>query len=169
MMLRLLISVGILVGLSLVQATWLPAIAILGAKPDLGLLAAVWFAYRNGPVEGCSAAFISGLVDDAMSAAPLGFNAAVKTMAAWLSSFLHSSVQLDRFLMPLLLAAGATVFKAVFSSLLSILFGGGLESYDLAGRVLWIEVGYNAVLAPFLFAVLGWIFTLVDSRRRASS
>jgi len=167
MIARLVVSVLILFGLSLVQATWLPAIAILGAHPDLGLLTVVWLAYRNGPVEGCSSAFISGLIDDAMSASPLGFNALVKTATAWIASLLHGSVHIDRVLMPVLLGATATIAKALMTTVLAFLFGGRLESYDFAGRVLWVEAGYNAVLAPILFALLGGIFAMVDSRRRS--
>ncbi|HUX36899.1 MAG TPA: rod shape-determining protein MreD [Rectinemataceae bacterium] len=169
MMLRLVVSVVILVGLSLIQATWLPSIAILGARPDLGLLAVVWLAYRNGPVEGSAAGFISGLVDDAMSAAPFGFNAAVKTLSAWLASFLHGSIQLDRVIMPVLLGAATTLFKAVWSTFLALLFGNQLASYDFGGRILWVETAYNAVLAPILFAILGGIFSIVDSKRRNAS
>lgn len=169
MMLRVLLSILLLGILSLVQATWLGPVAILGVRPDLGLLAVVWLAYRNGPVEGCSSAFVSGLIDDALSAAPFGFNAAVKTLGAWLASFLHGAVQLDHVLMPLLLGAGATLFKALWASFLALLFGGRLETYDFAGRLLWIEVGYNALVAPFLFALLGLLFSLVDARRRRAA
>jgi len=168
MMVRLIFSIILLAGISLISATWIPAIAILGVRPDLGLLAVVWLAYRTGPVEGSSVAFVSGLIDDAMSAAPLGFNAAVKTMMAWIASFLHGSVHLDRILLPFLLGAGSTVIKALWSTFLSLLFGGRLRSYDFAGKTLWIEVGYNAVLAPLLFAILGGLFSLVENRRRGS-
>ncbi len=168
MIFQMLISIVVLIGLSLVSATWLSAISIFGARPDLGLLAVVWLAYRNGPIEGSSAAFVSGLFDDAMSAAPLGFNAAVKTMVAWIASFLHGSVHLDRILMPFLVGAAATFIKALWSTMLSFLFGGKLESYDFMGRALYIEAAYNAVLAPILFAVLGGIFSLIDAHRHGS-
>lgn len=169
MMLRLTVSIVLLVGLSLIQAAWLSPIAILGVRPDLGLLAVAWLSYRNGPVEGSSVAFVTGLIDDAMSAAPLGFNAAVKTLCGWLVSFLHGSVHLDRFLMPLLLGTGVTVFKGLWVGLLAILFGGRIEAYDLAGRTFWIEVAYNAIAAPVLFLVLSGIFSLVDGRRRGAA
>ena len=167
-MLRLIFSVILLAALSLVSATWMPSVAILGVRPDLGLLAIVWIAYRTGPIEGSSAAFVSGLIDDAMSSAPLGFNAAVKTMMAWIASFLHGSVHIDRILMPFFIGAGSTILKALWSTFLAFLFGGRLRSYDFAGKNLWIEVGYNAVLAPVLFALLGAAFSFVENRRRGS-
>ena len=165
MIVRLIVSIAILFTLSLLSASWLSVISILGARPDLGLLAVTWLAYRNGPVEGSSAAFLSGLFDDAMSAAPLGFNAAIKTLIAWIASFLHGSVHLDRIIMPVFVGAAATLLKAAWTTFLALLFGGTLESYNFAGRKLWIEVGYNAFLAPILFALLGVIFNIVDARR----
>lgn len=168
MMLRLIFSIILLAAISLVSATWVPAIAVLGVRPDLGLLTVVWLAYRTGPVQGSSAAFASGLIDDAMSAAPLGFNAAIKTMMAWVASFLHGSIQLDRILMPFFIGAGATLLKALWSSFLALLFGGRLRAYDFAGRMLWIEVAYNALLAPLLFAILGGMFTFIENRRHGS-
>jgi rod shape-determining protein MreD len=169
MILRIALNVAVLVGITLIQTTWLSAIALFGAKPDLGLLAVVWMAYRHGPVIGSSAAFISGLIDDAVSAAPLGFNAFVKGVVAWASSFLHGALEFDRILMPLLLGAVATLLKAFAALFLHTLFGGGIETYDLLSSILWTEVAYNAVLAPVLFWFLRIAYDLVEGTRRRNS
>jgi len=158
MILRLLAGSLVLMAVTLIQTTWVSAVAILGAKPDLPLIVLVWLAYRDGPVLGSSLGFISGLMDDVLSSAPLGFGAFVKTAVAWISSLLHGAMHLDHFLMPLLLGATMTVAKALASLLLTILFRGNLESYDFLSRIFWIEVGYNALVAPAVFFALELAF-----------
>lgn len=166
MMLHVAFSTLILIALTLVQTTWLAPIAIFGARPDLGLLAMVWMAYRNGPVVGVSSGFISGLVDDVMSAAPLGFSAFIKSLLSWAASFLHGSIELDRVLMPMLLGAASTLAKAGASLFLGLMFKTSVETYDLLGRRFWVEVAYNALLAPLLFLLLGLLFRLIDGERK---
>jgi rod shape-determining protein MreD len=52
------------------------------------------------------------------------------------------------------LCAGATVAKAALYLVLYILMAGAVPSYTLAGPVLWLEILFNTVLAPFLFLLL---------------
>lgn len=162
MIMSLLTSLVLLVTLTLVDSTWMSSLAILGAKPDLGLLTVIWLSYRRGPLVGTSASFVSGLVDDALSSAPLGFGAFIKTLVAWLSSFLHGSLQLDHVFMPLLLGAGMTLVKALATIFLALLFGGQVASYDLLSRVLWVEVAYTALLAPLFFSLLDGLSALIQ-------
>jgi rod shape-determining protein MreD len=152
---KIALSALLLCACSLIQSTWLGPLAILGVKPDLGLITLIWLAYRNGPVEGTSAAFVSGLIDDTISAAPFGLNAFTKTLIAWFASFLHGAIYLDHFILPAILGASATFAKAGISILLAMVFSGTTEAYDLLGKLFWIETAYNACLAPILFAVLG--------------
>lgn len=168
MILRIIISAFFLILLTLVQTTWLGPVAILGATPDLGLLAVLWLSYRSGPLTGTSTAFISGLVDDALSSAPLGFNAFTKTLVAWASSFLHGSIELDHVFMPFILGAAGTLLKALSSLLLAILFQAEMGTYDFLGSLLWVEVAYNAVLAPLLFAGFGQLYRLIEGKRPQS-
>ncbi|MEI6387465.1 MAG: rod shape-determining protein MreD [Spirochaetota bacterium] len=162
---KVVLSSLFLIALSLVQTTWIQPIAIAGIIPDLALLAVVAVAYRNGPILGTTSSFIAGLVEDILSAAPLGFNAFVSSLAAWLASFLHGSIQLDRILMPALLGIGATVYKAFAVLLLDSMFRSKLPSYDLGGSQFWIELGYNALAAPIVFAVSSLLYRLTYARK----
>lgn len=148
------VSTALIVLLSLVQSTWLGSIAILGVVPDLGLLVLIWVSYKNGLVEGPASGFIAGLLEDAISAAPLGFNAFLKTVIAWAVGLLHGSFYIDRIFLPILLGAGATILKALASLLLGLLFDNRVQVYDLLGSAIWIEAAYNGLLAPFVFLLL---------------
>jgi rod shape-determining protein MreD len=165
---KIVFSSLFLVALSLVQTTWIQPIAIAGIIPDLALLAVIAVAYRNGPILGTTSSFIAGLIEDILSAAPLGFNAFISSLAAWMSSFLHGSIHLDRILMPALLGIGATVYKALAVQLLGSMFGSSLPNYDLGGSQFWIELGYNAVAAPIVFAVASLLHRLTDTRKGRS-
>ena len=63
-------------------------------------------------------------------------------------------VLIDPFLMPIILAVVATLLKGVLSGIVSALFGIASSGFvTFTGRI-WIEMGYNGVVAPFLFALL---------------
>jgi rod shape-determining protein MreD len=163
---RILLSALFLAALTFIQASWLDPIRVLGVRPDLGLVAVVWLAYRRGPVEGCSASFISGFVDDALSVAPLGFNALVKTLVAWAASLFHGAIHVDRLFLPFLFVAGASILKALAVNGLSLLFRGALPAYDLLSRTLWVEVGYSALVAPLCFFLFDLAASLNGRRRQ---
>ncbi len=163
----ILFSSLLLLGCSFIQSTWLGAIAILGVVPDLALVALIWISYKNGLVEGPVSGFLSGLAEDAISAAPFGFNAFVKTLVAALAGLLHGSFYIDRLLFPFVLGVAGTLAKAVGAGFLALLFGGGLQSYDFLGRSLWLEAAYNGVAAPIVFLLLGLARSLLvtESKR----
>lgn len=144
----------LLIVCSFVQSTWLGAISVLGATPDLALLVLIWVSYKNGLVEGPASGFIAGLAEDAISASPLGFNAFIKTFVASLSGLLHGTFFIDKVFFPLLLGAAGTLVKALGAAVLSLLFGARVQSYDFLDRRLWIEAAYNALVAPIVFLLL---------------
>jgi hypothetical protein len=65
------------------------------------------------------------------------------------------SIFVDPILMPVILIIIATLFKALISSLLVAFLSIPAAGFAVFAGPLWIELGYNAVLAPFLFALLG--------------
>jgi rod shape-determining protein MreD len=138
----------------LVQSTWFGSIAVLGVIPDLSLVILLWISYKNGIVEGPVAGFLSGLAEDFISAAPLGFNAFVKTAVASATALLHGSFYIDRIILPFVLGFVGTLLKAVAAELLSLFFGDKVRSYAFLERVLWIEAAYNGVLGPIVFFLL---------------
>jgi rod shape-determining protein MreD len=150
----ILFSTILLVACTFAQSTWFGSIALFGVVPDLNLLVLIWVSYKNGPVEGPVSGFLSGLVEDFLSASPLGFHAFVKTAVAAATALLHGSFFIDKLLLPLLLGVAGTIAKAIAAGALYLLFGSSIHAYSFVGRVLWIEAAYNGVLAPIVFLLL---------------
>jgi rod shape-determining protein MreD len=144
----------IVAGSAFAQSTWFGAISILGVVPDLGMIILIWVAYRNGMVEGPVSGFLAGFVEDFLSAAPLGYNAFLKTIVASVASLLHGSFAIDRVFLPIAMGFTGTITKALSAEALALLFKGNLHSYSFTSRVFWIEAAYNAALAPIVFALL---------------
>ncbi len=151
---RLLLSFGLVSILLVVQSTWLEAIAIHAVIPDISMLALVYLAFKSPGIEGQAIGFAAGLLQDGISAAPLGLNAFIKAALAWTANLLSGKFYIDKVLMPALFGIVATLLKALYLIVLAFFFPGKVLAYDLFGSVLWIEVAYNAVAAPILFLLL---------------
>lgn len=139
---------------AILQSTLLSRLAVYHAVPDIALGIIVYSAYVNGVMAGQLSGFFYGIVLDLLSAAPLGLNALIRTIIGALSGIFKGKFFLDFFLLPMILCASATILKALLFFLLSLLFSGSVPSYQFGAPGLWIELGLNTVIAPFLFALL---------------
>jgi rod shape-determining protein MreD len=138
----------------LLQSTILQKIALGGVKPDLALLVLIFVSMRRGSMVGQVSGFATGFLEDVMNVSPLGFHSLLRTVMGFLYGLLSGNVFVDPFLMPIVLAVVATILKGILSGIVSALFGITASGFiTFAGR-LWIEAGYNGVIAPFLFALL---------------
>jgi len=133
------------------------------AAPDLALCILVFIAYVNGTMTGQLTGFFSGFLIDFLSAAPLGFNAFVRTLIGALTGFLKGTFFLDFFFLPIALCAGATAFKALVYFFVHVMLAGTVPAYNIMGLTFWGEMGLNAVIAPFLFAFLRLFGPLLTS------
>ncbi|MGA2975789.1 MAG: rod shape-determining protein MreD [Spirochaetia bacterium] len=138
----------------LLQSTLLGKIALGGVRPDLAMLVLVFVSMRRGSMVGQVSGFASGFLEDLMNVSPLGFHSLMRTVIGFLFGLLSGNVFIDPFLMPIILAVVATLLKGILSGIISALFGLASSGFiTFTGRI-WIEVGYNGVVAPFLFALL---------------
>jgi rod shape-determining protein MreD len=160
-----LLSTGLIALAVVVQSTLLHWVAIRGVKPDLGLIILVFVAIRRGSMTAQLSGFAAGIVEDFLSLSPLGFHAFVRTVLGFLYGLTVGSIFVDPILMPLILTIVATLFKALISSLLVSFLSIPAEGFSIFTGPLWIELGYNAVLAPFLFALLGLLKVLKPQKQ----
>ena len=137
----------------LLQSAVLGRFAVFGAVPDLTLGILVYVAYANGTMAGQVTGFLSGIMLDFLSAAPLGCNMLIRTIIGAVTGLMKGRFFLDIVFLPASLCAGATLLKAVCRNLLHILFSA-VPAYDFSGPVFWVEFGFSVILAPFLFALL---------------
>nr|AGS52302.1 rod shape-determining protein MreD [uncultured bacterium contig00061] len=149
---------------AILQSTLLSHLALYRAVPDLALGIVVYSAYVNGVMAGQLSGFSYGIVLDLLSAAPLGLNAFIRTLIGALAGLMKGTFFLDAFLLPMILCAFATLFKALILFLLSLLFAGSVPAYPIIAPILWAELALNTFTAPFLFAFLKRFNTLLVGR-----
>ena len=116
---RLAFSFLLVAILLIVQSTWLDAAAIYSVLPDLALLAVIYLSFKAPGLQGQTTGFLAGLLQDGVSAAPLGLSAFINTVLATLFNSLSGRFYIDKILMPFLFGVSATIMKAVMLSLLS--------------------------------------------------
>lgn len=155
-----LLSSGLIAVAVVLQSTLLHWVAVRGVIPDLGLIVLVFVAIRRGSMTAQLSGFASGVVEDVLSLSPLGFHAFIRTVVGFLYGLTEGSIFVDPILMPVILIIIATLFKALISSLLVAFLSIPAEGFGVFAGPLWIELGYNAVLAPFLFGLLGLLKSL---------
>jgi rod shape-determining protein MreD len=141
----------------LLQSTLLHAVELGGVHPDLALLVLIFVAMRRGAMVAQVSGFVSGFVEDLMSLSPLGFHALLRTVVGFLYGLLSGNVFIDPFLMPIILAVIATILKGFLAGIVSAVFGIASSGFIIFTGRLWIEAGYNGLVAPFLFALLGLV------------
>lgn len=136
-----------------IQTTWLRNGLFWGVIPDLALLLILWVSYNNKGLEGCITAFLSGIVCDLLSSAPLGYTSFLYILPAYAVSFARKVVDMDRFILPVLLGFSSTLLKGVASMMLALIFGRELvDSYSFGDLRFWVEAALNGALAaPFFF------------------
>jgi rod shape-determining protein MreD len=139
---------------AILQSTLLSHFSLYRAVPDLALGIVVYSASVNGMMLGQLSGFFCGLALDFLSAAPVGLNALIRALLGALAGLLKGNLLLDVFLLPMILCAFATLFKALLLFLLHLLFGEAVPAYPLTAPLLWAEMALNTFTAPFLFAFL---------------
>lgn len=164
----MLAAFALMTGGVILQSTLLTRIAILGVRPDLALVVLVFVALRRGSMTGQVAGFAAGVVEDLVSASPAGFHMLLRTLVGYLYGIFSGNVFVDPLLMPIVLTIAATILKGVISGLVSLLFGLQASGFLYFTGRLWIEAGYNALAAPFLFALLNLLKVFRQAEREGS-
>jgi rod shape-determining protein MreD len=150
---------------AVLQSTLLRRLALFRAVPDLALCIVVYSAYVNGAMTGQLSGFFSGILIDFISAAPLGLNALIRTLAGGLAGRMKGPFFLGAVFLPMILCAAATLLKAAALFILHLLFGNAVPAYSLVSPLLWTELCLNTLLAPFLFFLLKRFMPLLSGRR----
>ena len=148
------LTVTLSIAAGILQSTVLAKIALYKAVPDLALCIVVYSAYVNGTMTGQIAGFLSGLLLDFLSAAPLGLNCLVRTLIGALTGLFKGAFFLDVIFLPVILCALATLLKAGIYFVLHLVFGPAVPVYSLVTPLFWVELGLNSLSAPILFGLL---------------
>ena len=139
---------------AILQSTLIGLIPFLKVLPDLALCILVFSAYVNGAMTGQVSGFVSGLLLDFLSAAPLGMNCLVRTLIGALTGVFKGAFFQDIIFLPIIICAVATLLKAFIIFILNLIMGPAIPVYSLTSSLLWIELGLNCLCAPILFFLL---------------
>ena len=137
----------------ILQSTLLQNIAVNGVVPDIALIVIVFSSNSLGAMRGQTLGFAAGLVQDFLSAGPIGFNAFIRTVTGFIYGKLKGKLFLDSILLPVIFVVTATLIKEVMISILSVVFipSAGVNTFT---RTFFIELGLNTFLSPFIFALM---------------
>ena len=159
----ILSAVSVLLVAAQTNLLWFMAIG--GALPDLALILLVYYAHHNGSFPGEIVGFVTGLALDTLGAAPLGFHALMYTAIGYAIGVSRRRVAFDPIFAPVLFVALSTLFKALVGFVLLAVFPVEVGFSGVISPRIGIELGYNAILTPLIFALLGLIRPLRGERR----
>ncbi|MFP4363842.1 MAG: rod shape-determining protein MreD [Spirochaetia bacterium] len=140
-----------------IQSTILRYVSFQGITPDIALICLVFISLRKGSQVGQVNGFIGGILEDFLSLAPLGFHAFLKTTIGFLYGLLKGAVIVDPIFVPILMVSVSTFIKTIISGFLIVLLNLDITVSGLFQYGFFLELGFNAILTPFLFALLGLV------------
>ncbi|HUX19642.1 MAG TPA: rod shape-determining protein MreD [Spirochaetia bacterium] len=136
------------------QSTLLKNLRLFDVKPDIALVIFLLTSSRQGSFKAQITGFGTGLVQDFLSLSPIGFNALIRTVLGYLYGALKGKLFIDPIFFPILIAVIGTLLKYLFSYILMLMFISPAAAATVFSAHLWIEMGINSFIAPFIFALL---------------
>jgi rod shape-determining protein MreD len=143
-----------LLGAAILQTSIAPHMEILGVVPNFMLLVVVTLALTEGPVAGCTAGFVGGLLLDLLGDSVVGPYALVLCLVGYAAGMLQANMFAEGWLLPVTVVAIASLAtEIVYGIILAFLdVGSGLGSEFL--RVMLPSAIYNTALAVVLYPLL---------------
>lgn len=154
------VAIPVMIVLTVLQTAVLPQFPILGYVPQLGFLVAVSWSLISGMDEGIIWAFIAGLFQDLFTVAPVGGSALTYMAAVLVVTAVVRILPTNRFLLPMLMGALATLVQQMLYVIYLRLFGYGL-SFTAVVNLLPLLVLNGVVILPVY-----WIMLTLNRRLR---
>jgi len=146
----------------IVQLTVLPLLGLPGSTPDLVALTVIGLGFVGGPVRGTVAGFAAGLLIDLLPPADglLGLTAVLLVTIGYLAGLLGQTERspLSSVLLAGLLSGGVVLGYALVGGVVA----DPRVSWERVPGLLLTQVGYAVVLAPFVLALITWLWRKVD-------
>jgi len=159
------LSIPVLMVVVIVQATVMPELEISGGIPDLVLLVVLAWTLMAGYERGLLWAFVGGILQDLISAAPMGTTSLALVFVTSLAALVVGQISPRNLVYPALAAVGATLVAHLVS--LAVLTVAG-RPLPLIATLLGITVPsmiYNAVVMIPLYRLLGAFYVSGRPRR----
>lgn len=120
------LAIPLLLLLGVVQTAVLPRFPVLGYVPQLLFLVALAWGSLRGVNEGLLWAFVAGFCQDLFSATPMGVTSLTFMIAVFVAIMASQVFPSNRFFLPFLQAAVATLVFLLLHFLVLRMFGYGL-------------------------------------------
>ncbi len=159
------LSIPVLALAVVVQSTLVPEARLGGAMPDLVFLLALSWSLMGGFERGVVWAIVGGVLEDLVSAAPVGTTALGLVLVCFLASLLLRRVSPRNMVYPALAAAAGTPVAHLVVLLVLILTGRPLPLLDLFFYVTLPSMIYNAVVMIPVYRVMGAFYLASRPRR----
>jgi rod shape-determining protein MreD len=150
------LALPIMALLTILQTATLPRFPILGIVPSLPFLVALAWGLLRGVNEGVIWAFIGGFFLDLFTAAPAGGLALTYMISIFAVLQINEVLPANRFVIPMILAAVATVIQWLLYAIFLGLFG-----YNVLPTLPNALVSL-VILHTFLILPIYWLFYLVQ-------
>jgi rod shape-determining protein MreD len=151
---RTLITTLALLAALLLQVAVAPQLAVFGVVPNFVFLVVVTLALMEGPVTGCVAGFIGGLLFDLLGASVVGPYALVFCVAGYMAGLIHANMFAEGWLLPVSVVFIASVGAEITHGTIMVILDAGLPFWSALGRIMLPGAVYNTVLAVLLYPLM---------------
>jgi rod shape-determining protein MreD len=124
---------------------------LAGAKPDLLLIAVVFFAFIKGAKAGVGLGFFYGLLEDLVVGRFIGLNALAKAVTGLLVGLTDGKIYKENLIAPGLLIIAASMVNGLLVTALFKIAGVPVNFIDSFWRILLPGAIYNLGIAPLLY------------------
>ena len=139
----------------ILQVAAFPDLRVFGTLPDLVLVLTAAVAYREGPEVAAVVGFAAGLGVDLFLETPLGLSALAGALAGYALGVVQGALlRSPRWVAPVLGAVAGLGGGLIFAAGAIVAGSDTLASGRTVGVILRAS-GYDALLAPFVFAAVG--------------
>ena len=154
-MIRRIISIAaVVITALLLQSTVFGRLRLLGVRPELLYLVTISIALLEGPNEGATVGFVSGLAQDFLMNEPKGLTALTLTLLGYGVGMFRQFIVSPSPLVPTIVVAIGTAAGIAFYEIVSVLLGNFHEEAAYGVKVALLTATYNAVLTPILYPLL---------------
>jgi rod shape-determining protein MreD len=151
---RIVSIAAVVVTALLLQSTVFAPLRLFGIRPELLYLVTIAIALLEGPNEGATVGFASGLAQDFLMNEPKGLTALTLTLLGYAVGMFRQFIVSPSPLVPTIVVAVGTAAGIAFYEIVSALLGNFHEEAAYGVKVALLTAAYNAVLTPILYPLL---------------
>jgi rod shape-determining protein MreD len=159
------LSIPVLALAVIVQSTLVPEIRLGGAMPDLVFLLVLAWSLMAGFEQGLVWAMVGGILQDLVSAVPLGTTSLALVVVIALAGVVLGRINPRNLVYPSLAAGGGILVVHVITLVVLLVTGRAVPFIDLLLYVTLPSMVYNALVMLPVYRILGAFYTSSRPRR----